>query len=411
MRKPKIIVAHPGARLHYAVAALFHKQGYLAHFYTDNKWPAGSLVDRIASLIPARLIPGPIKQWKTRQIPLPNSKITAFQMLGLRYQFELKLKNKAATDVFYKYNRLFGDQVVARLKSNDAGAVYGFTGSSLEIFKAAKAIGLKCILEQMSAPVAESTKVIQEEHQRWPGWQEEQATEWDLEKWTPREQEEWDLADRIISPSGYVSSELKKEGLPQERINTVPFAVSGSHFKPKLHSFDGKRPLRILYVGALRLLKGIPYLLEALSRLDSSKIEVVFIGQNYLSPDILKQYHHLVDFKGQIPRNELARTYHWADIFVMPSLCEGSATVNYEARACGLPSIATFTSGTWITDGVEGCVVPRRSSEAIAEALEKFLQHPELVEEMSKENLANIEPYTWDAYGKRLVNIARNLVS
>lgn len=410
MRDPKMIVAHPGARLHYAVAALFHKQGHLAHFYTDNQWPSGSLVDRIASVIPHRVIPGPIKQWKTRQIPLPNNKITAFQMLGLRYQFELKLKSKRTTDVFFKYNRLFGNRVAARLKSKDADAVYGFTGSSLEIFEAAKAKGLKCILEQMSAPVAESTNVIQEEHQRWPGWQEKQATEWDLKRWTPRERQEWELADRIISPSEYVASELKKEELPQGRVSTVPFAVSRSHFKPRLHSFDGNRPLRILYVGALRLLKGIPYLLEALSRLDSSKIEVVFIGRNYLRPDILKQYHRLVDFKGQIPRNELAKTYHWADVFVMPSLCEGSATVSYEARACGLPAIATFTSGTWIKPGVEGFVVPRRNPGAIVAALEKFLQQPDLVAEMSEENLANIGSYTWDAYGKRLVDVARELV-
>ena len=409
MSKPKVIVAHPGARLHYAVALLLHKRQALAHFYTDNYWPTKTTLDSISSQIPEKWIPAPIKQWKTRQVDLPKNKITAFQWLGFRYQYELK--KVGTTDVFYKYNRKFGKKVAALLGSVDANAVYGFTGSSLEIFKKAKKMGLKCILEQMSAPVAVSANVIKNEHKQWPGWQKEQATEWDLQKWVPRERSEWDLADKIISPSAYVSAELQKKGLPGDLVTSVPFAVSGHKFKPKEHTFDGKRPLRILYVGAIRLLKGIPYLLEGLSMLDPKKIEVVLIGQNYLNSGKLKKYQHLVDFKGQVPRSKLTKAYHRADVFVMPSLCEGSATVNYEARACGLPAVATHTSGTWIKDGAEGFVIPRRSPEAIADGLEKFLQKPGLVSAMSQENIANTEAYTWNAYEQRLYDIAHELVS
>ena len=47
-----------------------------------------------------------------------------------------------------------------------------------------------------------------------------------------------------------------------------------------------------------------------------------------------------------------------ADVFVFPSLFEGSAVVTYEAIACGLPSIVTPEAGSVVRDGVEGFLVP-----------------------------------------------------
>ena len=49
-----------------------------------------------------------------------------------------------------------------------------------------------------------------------------------------------------------------------------------------------------------------------------------------------------------------------ADVFVFPSLFEGSAVVTYEALACGLPSVVTPDAGSVVRDGVEGFVVPGR---------------------------------------------------
>ena len=47
-----------------------------------------------------------------------------------------------------------------------------------------------------------------------------------------------------------------------------------------------------------------------------------------------------------------------ADVFVFPSLFEGSAVVTYEALACGLPSVVTPSAGSVVRDGAEGFLVP-----------------------------------------------------
>ncbi len=57
-----------------------------------------------------------------------------------------------------------------------------------------------------------------------------------------------------------------------------------------------------------------------------------------------------------------------ADVFVFPSLFEGSAVVTYEALACGLPCIVTPRPGSVVRDGVEGLIVPARDVEALAAA-------------------------------------------
>jgi len=408
-RKPDVVVAHLGARLHYAVASLLHEEDYLSQFFTDSFLADDNLFKSLISRLPGSIMPEPLKKLRTRTADIPSSRVTAFHKLGLRYLQELRKSGKSDTDIFYDFNRSFGKQVADHPKLKNADLVYGFTGSSLEIFEEAKKQGAVCILEQMSAPVATSNRVISNEYDNWSGWQTDHSTLWDLAKWEPRQQAEWELADCIIAPSRYVAEELKSADVSESKIETLPFAVSTNMFPQRLHTFDGKRPLRILYIGGQRLLKGVPYLLEALTSLPEETFEAVLIGQNHFSDEILSGYNNVMTHHSQIPRNELIKWYDWADLFVMPSLCEGSATVNYEARASGLPAIATETSGTWIEDKKEGLIVPPRDSQAIAEAIKRFLDTPEIVEEMSKQNLQNLEPFRWKAYKRRLISLVDKL--
>ncbi len=72
-----------------------------------------------------------------------------------------------------------------------------------------------------------------------------------------------------------------------------------------------------------------------------------------------------------------------ADVFVFPSLFEGSAVVTYEALACGLPSIVTAEAGSVVRHGLEGLVVPARDVEALAEAMERLGCDPGLREDFA----------------------------
>ena len=79
----------------------------------------------------------------------------------------------------------------------------------------------------------------------------------------------------------------------------------------------------------------------------------------------------------------MAKHYQWADVFVLPSICEGSATVIYEAIGYGLPVVTTPNAGSVVRDGVEGFVVPIRDVAAIIQSLDRLSSDPQLRLEMS----------------------------
>ncbi len=87
-----------------------------------------------------------------------------------------------------------------------------------------------------------------------------------------------------------------------------------------------------------------------------------------------------------------------ADVFVFPSLFEGSAVVTYEAIACGLPSIVTAEAGSVVRDDREGIVVPARNIEATAAAMERLGTDPDLRAEMSAQARRRAEAFDWPRY-------------
>ena len=64
--------------------------------------------------------------------------------------------------------------------------------------------------------------------------------------------------------------------------------------------------------------------------------------------------------------------YRASDLFVLPTLEDGFGYVVAEAMACGVPAVVTDACGAaeWVTDGETGWIVPARSTEALAAALE-----------------------------------------
>jgi glycosyltransferase involved in cell wall biosynthesis len=110
-----------------------------------------------------------------------------------------------------------------------------------------------------------------------------------------------------------------------------------------------------------------------------------------------------VQLLGAVPRNEISQHYSWADVFLLPSICEGSATVTYEALAHGLPVICTPNTGSVVRDGLDGFLVPARDVDAIVDRLERLRANPELRSEMSINARARSAEFTVAAYGRRLL--------
>ena len=99
--------------------------------------------------------------------------------------------------------------------------------------------------------------------------------------------------------------------------------------------------------------------------------------------------------------------YRWADVLVLPSLCEGSATATYEALAWGLPVVCTRNAGSVVRDGVEGFIVPVREGRAIAEKLGQLHSDRAMLKELSENARARAGFFTIRAYSERLLAVLR----
>jgi glycosyltransferase involved in cell wall biosynthesis len=100
----------------------------------------------------------------------------------------------------------------------------------------------------------------------------------------------------------------------------------------------------------------------------------------------------------------MAGYYGWADVFLLPSVCEGSATVTYEAMGAGLPVIATPNTGSVVRDGTDGFIVPVRDADAVVAKVELLANEPDLRRHMGEQARARASDFTVAEYGRRLVS-------
>lgn len=147
----------------------------------------------------------------------------------------------------------------------------------------------------------------------------------------------------------------------------------------------------IVCVGRFAPEKGHRYLIEALGLLNQKDVRwrCTFLGDGELESELraLSAENNLTDqimFPGfcEDVFSELLKS----DVFVLPSLHEGSPNALIEAMGIGMPCIASDVGG--IRDLIEtdknGIRVPARDSKTLASALNRTLTEPEFSSELGR---------------------------
>jgi glycosyltransferase involved in cell wall biosynthesis len=365
----RILVAQLGPRKYYQEPILFHRWGILSRLYTDFYIGHNKVVNFLRKPEIHGFLPNSIKKGLDRYDPdLGGAEIIHFPNFAYRYLCALRNAANEQTASIY----LWGGKELCRrvIKSGlgNANTIYAFNSASLELFEHAKKFGVRCILDQTSADYSLSHQLILEEEQRWQGWSimpfAVSKSHLDLMR---REQQEQVLADEIICGSDFVKQSLLAAGIESKKIKVIPLGrlkednVRISH--PTIFPIRKKGDvLKVLFVGLVSLTKGIQYLLRALQEL---KREIPFICK--IAGTV--EYSTLCEFLGRVPHSEIRELYAWADVVVLPSICEGSAMVAYEALSVGVPIITTNNAGSIVRNDLDGYIVPIRDVEAIADRL------------------------------------------
>jgi glycosyltransferase involved in cell wall biosynthesis len=266
----------------------------------------------------------------------------------------------------------------------------------LECFERAQFDGVATILEQTIAPRRLELELLAESEERYPQWRDPEGRGLS-QYFAEREEQEWTLADTIVCGSDFVKRGLMRQGIPGRQIHVVPYGIDPpADWSPK--TTLGNR-LRVLFVGSINARKGVPALMEASEKLPCCEFRLV--GGGRLPEGISIPSN--VRIVGPVPRTEVSHHYRWADVFLLPSLCEGSATVIYEALSQGVPVICTPNAGSVVRDGMEGKIIPALDPAAIREALESFLAAPNTLEPCSQRARSRALEHTLESYGDRLL--------
>jgi glycosyltransferase involved in cell wall biosynthesis len=400
----RFVVAQLGARNKYTVPTTFERAGILEKLYTDLL--VSDLGFKHAQRVPFLNKLKPIRQVAGKTAGgTPPSKIQTFPLFGLTYWARLRLFGSQlnALETFLWAGRQFCTRV-AKSGFANADSVYTFNSAALEILEAAKAQGLYRVLEQTIAPKQLEREILEPEREAFGNWEvplPPPAVQADYED---RERAEAGLADLIVSPSGFVERSMQKIGWPVGKCVVVPYGADALPTQPA-RTFDKRsgEKLKLIFVGTIDLRKGAHYTASAAAALQSIA-EFSMLGVMNLSEFGIKELQKSVNYLGVVPRNEVQEHMARADVFVLPSLCEGSATVCYEAFAAGLPVITTENAGSVVRHGIDGFIVPIRDTQAIVDCVTKLAADRELLRWMSNNARNRSAEFTTEAHGRNLVS-------
>ncbi len=191
-------------------------------------------------------------------------------------------------------------------------------------------------------------------------------------------------AARVLPVSRALQSGIERYGI-QARFQIVGNVVDTDLFQPPASRHHTGDPLRLLSVGSLTPVKGLPDLLAALRQLDATlppwRLDVVGDGPQRAAYTALAAELGLaqrVVLHGARPKPEVAAFMRQADLFVLPSQWENLPCVLLEALASGTPIVASSVGGIpEVVDRNVGILTPPADPAALAAALTAALANLE----------------------------------
>jgi glycosyltransferase involved in cell wall biosynthesis len=367
----KWICAQIGARERYFVSRSLHRVGALELLLTDAWFRPGDPWRKSNARLAGRYDPA----LADAGVQAPNWSYLAFEALH-RLRKTPKLDTMIARNAWFQRHAL---QRLRHLAGTEPRVMMAYSYAAKDLFAYAKQRGWRTVLNQIDLGPFEEELVarLEPDHlaPRWPAgyWQD----------W----REELDLADLIVVNSAWSRDALIAQGVGNERIRILPLVYDGPHQRIAPRSYPDKfgvaRPMRVLFLGQVIARKGMVALFQAIRELEGQPIHFDIVGPiGMVIPDDIRR-NPRVTMTGSVPHAEASRFYHGADVFILPTLSDGFAITQLEARYLRLPVIASRFCGAVVEHGVNGLILDAVDAPAIVAALRRCLGDPGALQRMS----------------------------
>lgn len=216
------------------------------------------------------------------------------------------------------------------------------------------------------------------------------------------EYERLEAADFIFSPSPFVTASLRQHSVPEAKIIESSYGFQPGRLTTASETLrDKSGPVEFLFIGLLCIRKGVPRLLDCWNEAKPPNSRLTLVGA--IADDLPSRYREMLATPTVrwLPHTKnVAEVYRNADVFVFPSLEEGSPLVTYEAAACGLPCIVSEAgAGGVVRDGVEGFVAPYECREMWVDLICRLATDVDLRREMSQRAKQRAAKFEWGRVG------------
>ncbi|MFX0199070.1 MAG: glycosyltransferase [Candidatus Hodarchaeota archaeon] len=196
------------------------------------------------------------------------------------------------------------------------------------------------------------------------------------------------FVSRFIAPCEAVKKKvISDENVKSSRIEVIRNGVNLDVFKnrQKCRQFLAEFGINdheqlVGVVANLYPIKGVHYLIKSIPIVKNSieNVRFIIVGEGIMHEELKDLARRInvdksIIFTGK--RLDIAPILSSFDLFVNPSLSEGSSNAIIEAMAAGLPVVATNVGGNLelIAHGDSGLLVPPKDEHSIAEAIVRLL--------------------------------------
>lgn len=225
-------------------------------------------------------------------------------------------------------------------------------------------------------------------------------------------------ADHVVVNSHFVKQTFLNQGWDSDQINVVYTGLDNDFLNmigPRSTTSEELKPIRLMFAGDFGNRKGGDLLINALQKINDLPWNLQIVGN--IDPVLSEKHNSFltdqrVSMLGFVPRLELVKLMNNADVFIFPSLAEGSARVIFMAMACGLYVITTPNSGSIVEDLIHGSLIQPGNIDELELAVRKVLA-------MDREEIFNIgsfnaktirTSFTQRQYGENLLELYKVLL-
>jgi glycosyltransferase involved in cell wall biosynthesis len=309
------------------------------------------------------------------------------------------------------------DYIVSRRIEKLVGqidVIHTWPNAALRTLKTAARLGIPTVLERPNTHTRYAYATVQRESQRLGivlPLDNEYANKADV---LAKEEEEYQLADYLLCPSDFVLQTFLDQGFTSDKLLRHQYGYDEKTYYPGVNpAAHIKRGLTMLLAGDCAVRKGIHFALEAWLRSPAHHDGTFMIAGNFL-PAYAEQLsgmlsHPSVQVLGF--RNDLPELMRKSDVFILPSIEEGSALVTSEARGSGCVLLVSEATGA-VCKHMENALVHRVGDvETLSRHITQLHEDRALLSRLRAASLSSLHEITWAAAGARLLQVYRDVMA